>query len=176
MWCRYWLSVNGMRVTDALYAMQRINLNAPELKTKLRLAVLLKNEIQKRLLSVDETQKMSKVVLKGDSTFLSGATTVQPEMARIIERVAQEVRRVNGDVVIVGHTDSTPINKPDLPNNKVLSLRRTREVARYSVAAGIPPEKVKAIGADDSQPVATNATAQRKMQNRCVEFFYILMR
>ncbi len=136
IWCKYWLSLRGDFTTNNLYAMQKINVTQPQIKMRLRLAILLRNEIQQQLLSVDETQKLSKVVLKGDSLFLSGSTSIQPAMANVIERVAREVRRVNGDVVIVGHTDSTPINRPGLPNNVVLSEKRAAQVASYFLAAG----------------------------------------
>ncbi|MGN7973789.1 type VI secretion system protein TssL, long form [Serratia sp. 22264] len=171
IWCKYWLSVRGDRITNDIYAMQNINATTPQVKMRLRLAILLRNEIQQQLLSVDETQKQSKVVLKGDSLFLSGSTKVQPEMVKVIERVAREVRRVNGDIVIVGHTDATPIDRPGLPNNVVLSEKRAAEVARYFIAAGLPESKVKVKGVGNDQPLASDATPQGRAKNRRVEFF-----
>jgi len=171
IWCKYWLSVRGDRITNDIYAMQNIKVATMPVKMRLRLAVLLRNEIQQQLLSVDETQKQSKVVLKGDSLFLSGSTIVQPEMVKVIERVAREVRRVNGDIVIVGHTDSTPINRPGLPNNIVLSEKRAAEVARYFIAAGLPESKVKVEGVGNNKPLASDATPQGRAKNRRVEFF-----
>jgi type VI secretion system protein ImpK len=171
IWCKYWLSLRGDFTTNNLYAMQKINVTQPQIKMRLRLAILLRNEIQQQLLSVDETQKLSKVVLKGDSLFLSGSTSIQPAMANVIERVAREVRRVNGDVVIVGHTDSTPINRPGLPNNVVLSEKRAAQVASYFLAAGLPESKIKVEGVGNSQPLASDATPQGRAKNRRVEFF-----
>jgi type VI secretion system protein ImpK len=171
IWCKYWLSVYADRITNDIYAMQNIKVTTPPMKIRLRLAMLLRNEIQQQLLSVDETQKQSKVVLKGDSLFLSGSTNVQPEMVKVIEEVAREVRRVNGDIVIVGHTDATPINRPGLPNNTVLSEKRAAQVARYFIAAGLPESKVKVKGSGSSQPLATNTTSQGRAKNRRVEFF-----
>lgn len=171
IWFKYSLLKRVDGITSEVYAMHNINITAPQAKMRLRLAILLRNEIEKQLLSVDETQKQSKVVLKGDSLFLSGSTSVQPEMAKIIERVAREVRRVNGDVLIVGHTDATPIHRPGLPNNVVLSEKRAAEVARYFIAAGLPDNKVKVEGVGNSQPLASDDTAQGRAKNRRVEFF-----
>jgi type VI secretion system protein ImpK len=171
IWCKYSLLVQGDRITQNIYAMQNIKVTTPPMKARLRLAILLRNEIQQQLLSVDETQKQSKVVLKGDSLFLSGSTKVQPEMVKVIERVAREVRRVNGEIVIVGHTDATPIKRPGLPNNLVLSEKRAEEVARYFIAAGLPESKVKVEGVGSSQPLASDSTAQGRAKNRRVEFF-----
>ncbi|ARJ42260.1 hypothetical protein B1H58_09700 [Pantoea alhagi] len=171
IWFKYSLLKRLDGITSEIYAMHNIKVTTPQLKIRLRLAVLLRNEIKKQLLSVDENQKQSKVVLNGDSLFLSGSTSVQPEMAKIIKRVAHEVRRVNGEVLIVGHTDATPIHRPGLPNNIVLSQKRAAEVARYFIAAGLPEDKVKVEGAGSSQPLASNNTAQGRAKNRRVEFF-----
>ncbi|MTD38231.1 type VI secretion system protein TssL [Erwinia sp. CPCC 100877] len=171
IWCKYSLLKRLDRITHDIYLMQKIKVTTPQIKMRLRLAILLRNEIRKQLLSVDETQEQSKVVLKGDSLFQPGAIKVQPEMIPVIERVAREVRRVNGDIVIVGHTDATPIHRPDLPNNVVLSEKRAAEVARYFIAAGLPESKVKVKGVGSSQPLASDATAQGRAKNRRVEFF-----
>ena len=169
--CKYWLSMRADGLRNDIYLMQNIKVTTPQLKMLLRLAVLLRKEINQQLLSVDETQKQSKVVLHGDSLFLSGSIKVQPQMVNVIERVAREVRRVNGDVVIVGHTDNTPIHRPGLENNEVLSEKRAAEVASYFTAAGLPASKVKVQGVGSSQPLASDDTAQGRAKNRRVEFF-----
>lgn len=169
--CKYWLSMRADGLNNDIYLMQNIKVTTPQLKMRLRLAVLLRKEINQQLLSVDETQKQSKVVLHGDSSFLSGSIKVQPQMVKVIERVAREVRRVNGDVVIVGHTDNTPIHRPGLEDNEVLSEKRAAEVASYFTAAGLPASKVKVQGVGSSQPLASDDTAQGRAKNRRVEFF-----
>lgn len=171
VWAQYALlkRVDGLVV--AIQAMHNIKVTTPQIQTRLRLAILLRNEIKQQLLSVDETQKQSKVILHGDSLFLSGSIALQPEMEKVIERVAQEVHRVNGEILIVGHTDATPIHRPGLPDNVVLSEKRAAEVARYFVAAGVPENKVHVKGVGNSEPLASNATAQGRAKNRRVEFF-----
>ncbi|KAB8313475.1 type VI secretion system protein TssL [Erwinia endophytica] len=171
IWCKYWLSVHGVDLQQRLYAIQRINVNKPPVVARLRLAVLLKEEISKQLVSVDETSIQSKVVFRGDSIFLSGSDKIIPDMEPILQRVAKEVHRVNGKVVIVGHTDSIPVRTKMFPNNKVLSEKRAADVARYFIAEGIEPAKITVQGAGDSQPVSSNKDQQGRAQNRRVEFF-----
>ncbi|MBW7984868.1 type VI secretion system protein TssL, long form [Enterobacillus tribolii] len=172
IWSKYWLSMYKDGIERRIFAMQRVNTPPPPpVKIRLRLAVLLKEEIRKQLVSVDETQSESKVILRGDSLFMPGSVVVRPEMIPVIERVAKEVHRVDGHIVIVGHTDSQPINKPGLPNNVVLSEKRALEVARYFLDAGTPYNQVKIKGVGDTQPVAGNNTPQGRAQNRRVEFF-----
>lgn len=171
IWCKYALLQRLDRLNHDISLMRNIKIATPQSAMRLRLAILLRNEIQKQLLSVDETQKQSKVVLKGDSLFLPGSIKVQPEMEQVIKRVAREVLRVNGDIVIVGHTDATPINRPGLPDNAVLSRRRAEEVARFFTDTGIPASKVEVRGVGSTQPLASDATAEGRAKNRRVEFF-----
>ncbi|WP_158780614.1 type VI secretion system protein TssL, long form [Pantoea sp. BAV 3049] len=171
IWCKYWLSVHELDLQKRIYAMQRLNVSKPPVVARLRLAILLKEEIRKQLVSVDETQAQSKVVFRGDSIFLSGSDKIIPDMEPILQRVAKEVHRVNGKVIIVGHTDSTPVKTKAFPNNKVLSEKRAADVARYFIAEGIDPAKITVQGAGDSQPVSSNKDKQGRAQNRRVEFF-----
>ena len=171
IWCKYWLSGQGALLQQRIYAMQQLNVNRPPVRLRLRLAVLLKEEIRKKMVSVDETQSQSRVVFRGDSVFLSGSDKVISEMEPILLRVVKEVHRVNGEVVIVGHTDSTPVKTKTFPNNQVLSEKRAADVARYFVAEGINPSKITIRGAGDSQPVSSNKDPQGRAQNRRVEFF-----
>ncbi|KLG05269.1 membrane protein [Enterobacter cloacae subsp. cloacae] len=171
LWCTFWLLSRSDGITNGIYAMQNLSVPVAQPAMRLKLAVLLRNEINQQLLSVDESQKQSTVVLKGDALFLSGSVRVQPDMVKVIERIASEVRRVNGDVVIVGHTDATPINRPGLPNNVVLSEKRAAEVAQYFISAGLPESKLKVQGVGSSQPLTSDATPQGRAKNRRVEFF-----
>jgi len=171
IWCKYWLGTHQVALQQRIFAMQHMNVSRPVTVAKLRLAILLKEEIKKRMVSVDETQRESKVVFRGDAIFLSGSDKVMPEMEHIIKRVAKEVHRVNGDVVIVGHTDATPVKTKAFPNNQVLSEKRAADVARYFLAEGIDPAKIHIKGAGESQPIASNNDKQGRAQNRRVEFF-----
>lgn len=171
IWCKYWLSSQGMLIQQRIYAMQQLNVSRPPVRLRLRLATLLKEEIAKKMVSVDETQSQSKVVFRGDSVFLSGSDKVISAMEPVLLRVVKEVHRVNGDVVIVGHTDSTPVKTKTFSNNQVLSEKRAADVARYFIAEGMDPSKITVRGAGDSQPVSSNKDPQGRAQNRRVEFF-----
>jgi len=171
IWCKYWISANEKKIGQNVYAMQNLNVAKPNIVQRLRLSVLLRDEIQKQLVSVDEGKGQSKVIFKGDSTFLVGAAQIRPEMQSVLKRVSKEVHRVNGRVLIVGHTDSMPIHKPEFPNNKVLSEKRAADVAQYFIEEGIPKDRIKIQGAGDAQPVSSNNDKQGRAKNRRVEIF-----
>ncbi|EOI3479508.1 type VI secretion system protein TssL, long form [Cronobacter dublinensis] len=169
--CKYFLSVPQELFRQQLLAMQHLQIAEPRPPARLRLAVLLKEEIARHWVSVDESQRESRVVFHGDVMFSVGSASVRPERVDIIRRVATEVRRVNGTVVIVGHTDSTPVRSGAFANNQALSEKRAADVATYFLAQGIAPEKISLKGAGDTQPVASNNDAQGRSQNRRVEIF-----
>ncbi|MBQ5887998.1 MAG: OmpA family protein [Bacteroidaceae bacterium] len=74
----------------------------------------------------------------------------------------------DADVVIYGHTDSTG---NDMINNP-LSVNRAKAVAEYLLSKGVPQEQIKSVeGFGSKQPVADNATAAGRAENRRVEIF-----
>lgn len=74
----------------------------------------------------------------------------------------------DADVVIYGHTDSTG---NDMINNP-LSVNRASAVADYLLSKGVPQEQIKSVeGFGSKQPVADNATAAGRAENRRVEIF-----
>lgn len=169
---KYFLAVPESDLLKRMAALQRPVIAQPVVaEQKLRLTILLKDEIAKQLVSVDETTNQSKVIFKGDTMFQVGSDKVRPEIMSVIERVAQEVHRVQGAVLIVGHTDSMPINKPGFPNNQVLSEKRAANVAHFMEKAGIPANKIRFEGKGDLQPVGSNGDAAGRSQNRRVEIF-----
>ncbi|MBW8372292.1 MAG: OmpA family protein [Thiobacillus sp.] len=68
-------------------------------------------------------------------------------------------------VEIAGHTDSVGTDE----YNMGLSLRRAESVRTYLVDKGIPADRLTIRGYGESQPVADNATAEGRFQNRRVE-------
>ena len=74
----------------------------------------------------------------------------------------------DADVVIYGHTDSTgndAINNP-------LSVKRAEAVANYLLTNGVPESQIKSVeGFGSTQPVADNATAEGRAENRRVEIY-----
>ncbi len=74
----------------------------------------------------------------------------------------------DADVAIFGHTDSTgndAINNP-------LSVNRATSVASYLMGQGVATSQIKSVeGYGSKQPVADNATADGRKQNRRVEIY-----
>ena len=167
---KYHLMIPQSEILARIVASARLPVRLPEpVIARLRLAELLKEEVAQKLVSVDETPERSLVVFRGDGMFKTGTVDVMESMHSILKRVAEEIHRVNGKVMITGFTDSQPIRKPGIPNNQVLSEKRAFSVAQWLQQSGLPAEQIHIEGKGDSQPVASNATAGGRAQNRRVE-------
>lgn len=171
IWCKYHLLMKEQALTARIDAMTRMAPPAPQPPQRLRLAILLKAEIEKQQVAVDENSQQSKVIFSGDSMFDSGSINVKPEMTAILNRVATEIRRVNGDVLIVGHTDATPISKPGIKDNQALSEKRADSVAQLLIKAGVPASKIRIQGVGETQPLQSNKDSAGRARNRRVEMF-----
>lgn len=71
------------------------------------------------------------------------------------------------DITIYGHTDNTGSDAV----NERLSLQRADAVSTYLSGCGIAKERMTSEGKSYSMPVADNATAEGRAQNRRVEIF-----
>ena len=72
------------------------------------------------------------------------------------------------EVIVVGHTDSSPITKPETlaqhPTNWHLSVHRAIAVKDVLVKAGLPVERLGVMGYADNRPVATDPARNRRVE------------
>ncbi len=138
---------------------------------KLRLAENLKSEIDADLLSVEQDGMRSMVRIKSDTLFGSGSATVEDRLLPILERIAKAVDAVPGRILIVGHSDSIPINTARFPSNWELSRARAVNVMEALGTHLSNPERMTPEGRADTEPVAPNDTRDNRALNRRVEIY-----
>lgn len=105
-----------------------------------------------------------------DETILfdTDQNTIKPDAAQKLQMVAGSVskRFAGGQVRIFGHTDA----QGSAGYNKELAEQRAAAVQSWLVQNGnIPQDQVTLHAVGESQPVASNATAEGRQQNRRVE-------
>ena len=71
----------------------------------------------------------------------------------------------DSNILLEGHTDATGSEQ----HNQELSLRRAESVSDYLVTQSVKPERLSIQGYGESQPIASNATAEGRQANRRVE-------
>ncbi|MCP3715659.1 OmpA family protein [Paraburkholderia sp. CNPSo 3281] len=100
--------------------------------------------------------------------FNAGDATLLPESLGVLGRIAEVLRAAPaGNILVEGHTDSTPISNAKFASNWELSSARAGAVVRYLVERGIEPHRLAAIGRADNFPlVAGNDPANRALNRR----------
>ncbi|RUO36000.1 flagellar motor protein MotB [Aliidiomarina shirensis] len=87
---------------------------------------------------------------------------------KVMEPIVDMLNQSDYNISVEGHTDSVPINTPKFPSNWELSSARATFVVRYLISEGVASERLRAIGYAQSQPIADNASAEGRSQNRRV--------
>lgn len=119
---------------------------------------------------VSVTRVGNQIVLNMPSniTFATDQYEVVPAFYDTLNAVAMVLNKYNRTFVdINGHTDSTG----SLQHNQVLSERRADSVARFLAQRGVDSRRFAIRGFGPSQPIASNASADGRAQNRRVEIY-----
>jgi outer membrane protein OmpA-like peptidoglycan-associated protein len=106
-----------------------------------------------------------KIVLRGVN-FDFDRSTLRPDARPILDEAAR-ILQGNPDlnVQVQGHTDNVGTKEYNLR----LSMRRAQTVKNYLVARGVAASRLETEGFGFADPVASNATAEGRAQNRRVE-------
>ncbi|HLU77275.1 MAG TPA: OmpA family protein [Burkholderiales bacterium] len=109
-----------------------------------------------------------KVHIPSDAGFDINRSTVKPQLARVLDDFAQGMRtNATTQIHIVGHTDSTGT---DAINNP-LSRDRAASTRNYLASRGVASSRISIDGRGSHEPIASNATADGRAQNRRVEIY-----
>jgi type VI secretion system protein ImpK len=133
-----------------------------------RLATLLKPDIDGGLVQVKDLADRSIVIIKGDGFFEPGSAIIDDRVKPLLGRIQSALRSLPGQVLITGHTDNQPIRSVRYPSNWHLSQDRASAV-KTLLAESIKPERLRAEGRADAEPVDSNATPAGRARNRRVE-------
>ncbi len=112
-------------------------------------------------------QNLSLLLRESKVHFNSGSAQILVDSFGLLDHLARTTKacqKVN--IEIIGHTDKSGNEN----NNIKLSKARAIAVANYLFAKGVKGGKLTGKGVGSSQPIATNATQQGRMQNRRIEF------
>lgn len=107
------------------------------------------------------------LVMPSDVTFDVDKSDIQPQFLRVLDDVARTLNAYPQTTIdVVGHADSSG---PD-DYNQTLSERRASAVAGYLTNQGrVLQDRIFVAGMGERQPIADNATAAGRAQNRRVE-------
>lgn len=108
------------------------------------------------------------ITLGTDTFFDFDKATLKPAGKEALNDLAAQVRGRATEATsidVVGHTDSIGTEA----YNQTLSERRAQAVVDYMIQEGINPSLISARGMGETDPIASNATAEGRAQNRRVD-------
>ena len=154
--------IQGLRLPPPVLTMAQA---AP----KPRLAQFMAPDIKAGLVAVRDEVDRSVVTIRGDGLFAPASATLIPEREALMGRIADALALVGGQVLVTGHTDSSPMRSARFPSNWHLSEERAGTVRNLLIARKVPAERIQAEGRADSEPLVANDTAANRTLNRRVE-------
>ncbi|PJF09261.1 OmpA family protein [Pseudorhodobacter sp. MZDSW-24AT] len=131
-----------------------------------RQAAELRGSLNNPNVTVTNNGQYLTVNLPQDLLFAVDSTALRPDLRADLASVAQSlIRYPNSRIEVIGHTDNTG----SAAYNYDLSQRRASAVSAVLTQNGVPFGRITNVGRGFDQPIASNATAQGRAQNRRVE-------
>ncbi|MGY6632435.1 MAG: OmpA family protein [Alkalilacustris sp.] len=119
---------------------------------------------------IENTGRELIVTMPQDLLFDIDSAALRPDLQQDLRILATSLNRYPDTMIrVVGHTDNTG----SAAHNQRLSERRAASVTGVLRNSGVDGRRLIATGAGLTQPIASNATAEGRRQNRRVEIFII---
>jgi chemotaxis protein MotB len=115
------------------------------------------------------------ITLENALLFGSAQTRFSPKAMPVLRKVAEALKKIDGDILVEGHTDNRPMVSDRYPSNWELSTARAAQVVKFFTSDGqIAPRRLAAVGYGDSKPVTDNDTPEGRAINRRVEIVLLM--
>jgi chemotaxis protein MotB len=119
-------------------------------------------------------EEQDRWVVAGDLLFPSGGYQLTANGRQTLSQYLPRLLALqNSKVIVYGFTDSKPVGaafqRRGIADNLDLSSWRADEVVVYFVSQGVNRDIISAKGFGDTHPIAPNASAEGRTQNRRIE-------
>jgi chemotaxis protein MotB len=152
---------------------------SPEVKKDLtriqhELSGKLSNQIAKHVVAMRLGHDGLVISLREAGFYDSGSATPHTTSLSSIDAIVASLAKVPYDIRIEGHTDNVPIHTAQFDSNWELSSVRATKMAEIFIERGhFLPGRLSAAGYAEFHPVASNATAEGRGQNRRVDIIVL---
>jgi chemotaxis protein MotB len=114
------------------------------------------------------------VSLNDTILFDLGSTSLKDDVRSQLIKIGEALNTLGNYIRVEGHTDNLPIKTSKFASNWELSAERATNVVRLLIAeAGVPPQKLSAVGYGEYKPVADNSSVEGRAQNRRVDIILL---
>ncbi|APZ46185.1 hypothetical protein BW723_07685 [Polaribacter reichenbachii] len=153
--------INGIRRAMT----QKDSLN---LAIKFHLTKNLTDGIQDEDITVNVEKTVVFISISDKLLFKSGSYNVTDKAYTVLEKIAKVIKgQPEMEVMIEGHTDSTPIKRNIIQDNWDLSALRATSITRIlQYKYGVQPQRLIAAGRSQYIPLVENDSKENKAKNR----------
>lgn len=124
--------------------------------------------IDRKMVNVRNKVDWLEIEIRTDILFPSGVAQLSAPAQGILHSLAGVLGEFTNPLRVEGFTDDVPINTALYPSNWELSAARAGSVARLFATSGVAQDRLGIIGWGEMHPLADNATAEGRNQNRRV--------
>ncbi len=152
-------------VMEQAQAQQKAQSAAKELKVKLQ------EQIDRGAVTVETRDNKVFVTVGTGGAFPSGSANLTSQAQEIIDQITQVSDGQNNSIKVAGHTDDVPISFGALyRDNWDLAAARAASVVQEVEQSGLIEQgRLQAISYGETQPIASNASAEGRERNRRIE-------
>lgn len=110
------------------------------------------------------------ISLMGEATFALGKANIKKQFKPLIKKIGIFLNKIDGNIVIAGHTDNIPVIGGQYKSNLKLSIARAATVAEFLIfESSVEPKRIATMGFGEYRPKESNDTKDGRKKNRRVE-------
>lgn len=106
-------------------------------------------------------------LVANDTYFGAEDATLKPAAQQILDAISPILRDSGDDIAVEGHANSLPTSR--YKSNWQLSSERATSVLERLIMAGVPADKIRAVGYGDAHPAPPEEGQDPIIQNRRVD-------
>ena len=139
-------------------------------RTTEELTTALREQIDQGLVAIEQREESVFITVGSGGAFPSGTADLTDDARRILDRIALASMSPEGEITVTGHTDDVPISNAQFRDNWDLAAGRAASVVQAIEQTGlIDGDRLSAVSKGEMAPVANNATAAGREENRRIE-------
>lgn len=162
--------INKYNDTDSLLVVDQ-----KHFLTKLKLVSNVKNMLKdlNNDITLADDERGVAVSFHGNILFDPGKTTLRKEAYPVLDIIADAIRGCPNDILIMGHSDNTPIKNEIYGSNWELSAYRGISVLDYFLTQKkLSSSRFSVGGSGSSRPLHPNTNQENRSLNRRVEIVF----
>jgi len=143
--------------------------------TKIKLESNIKNMLKNvnNDVTLSDDERGVALSFHGNILFDPGKTVLRKEAYPALDVIADAIEECPNDILIMGHSDNTPIKAETYGSNWELSAYRGISVLEYFLKEkGLSPSRFSLGGSGSSRPLYPNTSKRNRSLNRRVEIIF----